>query len=109
MGSEDSNENRPKQYWKSPMEYITKPHADLEMRASMAWELISHFGSVAAIYHGKEDRTGRAMLDLQSPEELVTRCFAIADAFANMAEERSEIRYFPESALGAYNLEKEPK
>jgi hypothetical protein len=35
-------------------------------------------------------------MELQTPGALVTRCFAIADAFVNRAENREEIRQIPE-------------
>jgi hypothetical protein len=44
----------------------------------------------------REDSGKRAVMELQTPGALVTRCFAIADAFVNRAENREEIRQIPE-------------
>ena len=46
----------------------------------MAYELITKYGSVAGM-DGGEDSSGRSKSRLQTPEELVDRCIAIAEKF----------------------------
>ena len=55
--------------------------------AAIAEKLIAHFGVVAGESDG-EDTAGRQKLRLMTPNELVTRCFEIADAFCTGARER---------------------
>ncbi len=57
----------------------------------LAWQVIERFAVIAA-QPGGEDSAGRARMDLQSPQEVVNRAFAIADAFVTAAEQRGEIR-----------------
>jgi len=64
-----------------------------ELRADIAMRLIERFGSVAGKTDG-EDTAGRARLTLQEPEELVKRCYAIADLFVAEAERRGDISEF---------------
>lgn len=64
---------------------------NLELRSNIALGLIEKFGSVAAKIQG-ESSDGRWKLALQEPQELVDRCFAIADAFVVKAEERGGVR-----------------
>lgn len=98
-----------KQYWEEAEDTLgwgQRRRAILELRAAMAWELVMHFGSIAGVYMDREDSAKRAVMELQTPGTLVTRCFSIADAFVNRAENREEIRQLPEkqkpkSALGA--------
>lgn len=78
-----------KQYWRSE---VTGHGANLELRASIALDLIEHFGSVAGKRGEHDDNTGRATIELQTPSELVDRCFCIADIFVDTASKRGEIR-----------------
>jgi hypothetical protein len=50
----------------------------LELQARIALRLVEGFGAIAAKVQG-EDSAGRSILTLQSPQELVDRCFEIAD------------------------------
>lgn len=77
-----------KQYWDQD---ALDGRIKLEFRASIALGLIESFGSVAGKLSDGEDSTGRKNLTLQDPQELVTRCFAIADAFVDAAEQRGEL------------------
>ncbi len=61
------------------------------LRATFAYELIKHFGSIAGKL-GPEDKSGRASIILQEPKELVDRCFQIADLFVEKAEKLGEIK-----------------
>ncbi len=92
-------DNERTQYWQNEdsaaYEYSPR-YATFEFRAIVALDLIRHFGSVAGIYMDREDSAKRAVMELQTPGALVTRCFAIADAFVNKAENRGEIRKLPE-------------
>jgi hypothetical protein len=45
---------------------------------------------------GGEDSTGRAFLRLQTPEEMVSRAFSVADLFIDEAMKRNELRERPE-------------
>lgn len=69
------------------------PAVDLEFRGAIAYDLIRAYGSIAG-KAGEEDRSGRAKLDLQTPEELVDRCFKIADLLVNRLEQRGEVREY---------------
>ncbi len=77
-------------YWPLPCTGQDRGHI-LELRAMLAWELIHHFGSVAAT-DGGEDSGQRAKLVLQTPEQVVGRCFEIADLFVIEVEARGDIR-----------------
>jgi hypothetical protein len=77
-----------KQYWRSE---VTGHGANFELRSSIALDLIEHFGSVAAKRGEHDDNTGRATIELQTPAELVDRCFCIADIFVDTASKRGEI------------------
>ena len=76
-----------KQYWPNELETVAPFGAVFELRAAMAWELVVRYGSVAGKLDG-EDTHGRARLGLQTPEELVERCFKIADLYVDTAEAR---------------------
>lgn len=78
------------EYWR-PLGF-QMPHVDFELRAKLAWDLIFHFGSVAAKRPEGADPKNDPGLDLQTPQEVVSRCFAIADAFVDVAETRKAIR-----------------
>jgi hypothetical protein len=62
--------------------------------------LIEHFGAVAAIQDG-EDKTGRAQLRLQTPEELIERCFKLADLYMQEAERRNGVKSGEDVATAA--------
>lgn len=62
----------------------------LEARAAFAWDLIKTHPNIAGVEDGN-DPTGRAKLRLQSPKELVTRSFEIADLFFAEVTNRGEI------------------
>ncbi len=80
-----------KQYWENFTLSNMEKGVARDLHTRLAWELIAHFGSVAADEAG-EDSQGRSKLRLQSPNELIERCFAIADAFVAKAEARGGIR-----------------
>lgn len=66
----------------------------LQHRAGLAADLIERFGSVASIPDG-EDSGGRQRLRLQTPDELVSRCCAIADAAFGEFEKRGWLLEVP--------------
>jgi len=81
-----------KQYWPvAPIFSDGKGSLILEARAGLALMFIERFGVIGTKTEG-EDTAGRAKLELQSPTELVERCFQMADAFIERAEQRGEIR-----------------
>lgn len=84
------------QYWPSDEPYKHTGCCTLETRASIALSLICQWGTVAGINMDREDKSGRAVMDLQPPEVLVERCFRIADLFVDQAEQRGEIKPLPE-------------
>ena len=77
-------------YWSSPQYAIDSNH-EMEFRASIALVLIEKWGTVAGKIEG-EDTAGRWKLALQDPVELVSRCFAIAEEFIRVAEEKGLLR-----------------
>lgn len=68
-----------------------------EYEAQAAFQLIERFGSVAAVPDG-EDSSGRQRLRLQTPEELVERCFTIARLFMAEARRRNLVHILPDIA-----------
>jgi len=80
-----------KQYWADPVHCTTVRGVFLELRCELAWDLIHHFGSIAAKTQG-EDSAGRHKIELQTPKEIVERVFAIVDIFVDKAELRGELR-----------------
>lgn len=78
------------QYWPLPLTGQDHGHI-VELRAKLAWELIHQYGVIAAKPDG-EDSGHRQQFVLQQSEELVDRCFAIADAFVERSEARQELR-----------------
>jgi hypothetical protein len=77
---------------------------DMEFRSDLAWELLRHFGLVAG-HTGREDSTGRAVLDIMPASEAVARAFAIADLFVETAESRGDIRpYTDEDAAKSFAM-----
>ena len=62
-----------------------------DLHTTLAWELIRHFGTVAAKLDG-EDTQGRAKLGLQEASELVDRAFSITDRFIETSEKREGIK-----------------
>lgn len=83
-------------YWTTSLseQYLTGEH-ELEVRAGIALALIERWGPVAATLDG-EDSAGRAKMRLQTPEELVRRCFDVAEVFVEHAELNGYIKRFPE-------------
>ena len=80
------------QYW--PLKHeCGKSGVNMELRASLAWKLIEHFGLVSAT-RGSEDSAGRAAIDLLPIDQVVSRAFAIVDCFVAEAESRGELRPF---------------
>lgn len=86
-----------KEYW--PIEHrktkyglATLGFCELEFRAEIAMRLISHFGAIAGKRPPGAPPGPDAGVELQTPEELVERCFAIADLFIAKCEERGAIR-----------------
>ena len=80
-------------YW--PDERFHLPglsHWNLEVRTTIALHLIETYGAVAGKQSQTNDGADRNYLILQTPEELVERCFAIADLFVDTAERRGEVR-----------------
>lgn len=59
-------------------------------KAEIALELIRTYGAIAG-KRGQVTGPDNPGIDLQTPEELVERCFKIADLFFDMAERRGEI------------------
>jgi hypothetical protein len=62
------------------------PSEALEPEAEMACKMIERWGMVAAIEDG-EDSAGRQKLRLATPEELVSRAFAVAKLVFSSARE----------------------
>lgn len=79
------------EYWSDPLRPKDCPAFLLEARAEIALKLLDHFGVVAGTNEG-EDSAGRSKLILQTPEEVVKRCFNIAELFIAEAETRNAIR-----------------
>ena len=89
-----------RQYW--PNELVTlqvyQNGFKLEARASMAYDLMRHYGLIAMkLVDGRE--FSEPQYGLLSPAELVTRCFRIADLYFDEVERRGEIR-LPETGVG---------
>lgn len=80
-----------KQYYTECVNFQPKFGIQWEMRSELAWGLVHHFGAIAGKIEG-EDKAGRAKADLQTPVELVDRCFAIADSFVERMEQREGFR-----------------
>lgn len=78
------------QYWR-PAGYNVQS-ADMEFRADMAWRLLEHHGAIAGKRPGGILGDGDPGVELQTPEELVARCFRIADLFVEEAQRRGLIR-----------------
>lgn len=70
----------------------TKLKAD--PRGDLVISLVSHWGVIAAIPDG-EDSAGRVRLRLQTPEELVSRACAVAEAVFAAMEEREWLVHIP--------------
>ncbi len=83
-----------RQYWSTP-DNIGSVGSTLELRASLAWQLLEQIG-IALGHKNGEDSAGRSTLNLLPADETVRRAFAIADAFVDAAEERGEIRHVTE-------------
>lgn len=95
-----TDDNKIQKYW--PLEVLGQDKGFLmELRTQLAWDLIHRFGSIAG-EDGGEDAAGRSKLRLQTPQELVSRCFNIVDTFMAVAEGRDEIRSVEMSEEEAY-------
>lgn len=71
----------------------------LDIRASIAQDLIKTYGIIAATDNG-EDSAGRHKFRLQSPEETVQRSCDIADLLVNEFEARGWVKIFsPEESI----------
>jgi hypothetical protein len=70
----------------------------LNVRAEMAWDLVRTYGSVAG-KPGPDNDSGRPTIALQSPTELVERCFEIADLFLDRADANGDIVMTPPDLL----------
>lgn len=79
------------QYWPNELTSNFPLGVLLEIRANIALNLIEHFGSIASKIEG-EDSAGRAKLLLQEPQELVDRCFLIAELFVQQSEEKGLLK-----------------
>ena len=73
---------------------IERQAAPIGLRAEMAWQLIAHFGAVA----GKESTEHGEKIILQSPEELIERCFKIVGLYLEKVEQLGELIVFAEAA-----------
>ena len=62
-----------------------------EIRAEVALRLISTYGAVAGKRSEKKGDT-LELYELQTPKELVARCFSIADLFIDECEKRGLIK-----------------
>lgn len=80
-----------KMYWPTDEAQSTRTGMQLEARALLAWELVGRFALIAG-KRGSEDSSGRATLELATPEETVARAFAFADLFVSEAEKRDAVR-----------------
>lgn len=60
----------------------------MELRASLAWELLRTNGILMARPNG-EDSTGRQALEVMPAKELADRALEIAEAFVTACEERN--------------------
>lgn len=68
------------------------------VECTIAERLITHFGAIACESDG-EDTSGRQKLRLMTPNELVARCFDIADVFCTAARQRGWLIPLPEPKL----------
>lgn len=95
---EESREGTSRQeYW--PLGHMLHDGgAVMEMRTSLAWELIHHFGLVSGRVTGQDD-AGRAVLDVMPAREVVQRAFELADAFVDTAEVRGGLRPVTDAEL----------
>jgi len=79
-------------YFPKAIEVLPRWGIIFSMQADMAWDLIRQNTAIIAGRDGGEDSTGRQRMELQAPKELVTRAFAIVDAFIEMAETRNDMQ-----------------
>ena len=80
------------QYFQNEEERELTYGINLEWRAAIALDLIRAWGTVAAKRGEVDDQTGRATTELQTPSELVERCFNIADYFVEWCEKRGDLK-----------------
>lgn len=64
----------------------------MELRAKMAWELISRHTFVTVRQKNVEEGKDGNALILEAPEDVVARAFKMADVFVKTAEERGELK-----------------
>lgn len=69
-----------------------KNGAAFEARARVALHLVETYGAIAGKRGEGEDVSGRPIFELQSPAELVERCFSISELFFDECEKRGLIR-----------------
>jgi len=79
-------------YFPKAIEVLPRWGIIFSMQADMAWDLIRQNTAIIAGRDGGEDSIGRQRMELQAPKELVTRAFAIVDAFIEMAETRNDMQ-----------------
>lgn len=82
------------EYWQKESDWQLNYDVLFELRASIALDLLKHWGLVAG-KSDREDSSGRAICDLQNPEEAVTRAFNIAELFIQTAESKGYIKNIP--------------
>lgn len=81
-------------YWPQTMHNGAISHGYmLTGRAELAFKLIATYGAIAA-ERGETTASGHPTLELQSPQELVERCFEIAELFFKEVESRGWIKSF---------------
>lgn len=98
------------EYWPNELQMALDKRAatfgmTYELRANIALRLIEHYGAVAG-RRGEDTDQGRATMELQTPEELVERCWKIADLFIEEAEKRNAIKKTTIDIEGVYILNK---
>jgi hypothetical protein len=80
------------QYWPKDIkkEYGTfSSYAEITFEGNLALHLIEHFGSIAgkrATVNGGYEKSTDPGIELQTPQELVDRCFEIARLFIERLE-----------------------
>lgn len=79
-------------FWVDETGAMTNFPATLEFRSTLAFDLIRSYGAIAGKRGQIDDPSGHWTLELQTPQELVERCFQIADLFTDTAIERGELR-----------------
>lgn len=79
-------------YWPQAVQHGAMAHGYvLNGRAELAFRLIGTYGAIAG-QRGDEDSSGKSALELQTPQELVARCFEIARLFFEEVEVRGWVK-----------------